>query len=334
MTKGSFILHNLFPFLILLSTNLGATPQDQANVPGAIRVKAERSFGARFGQNVLLIGGIAEDSEGNLFVADKLDCSVKKFGSDGTYMGKYGAYGKGKGEFKGPLDVAIWKDRVAIVDYLSTAVNVISTDLKYVRTVPAPNFVVDIAFDRNGRLYVATATDKPDELLTVYDSLGNFIRPIRSPGMHNNMLLNSMRLAVTPTNNLLAMYQYFNTLEEYDPDGNLVQTYSVPNVPSASPQRPHGADFALPAGELLYDLSCDNRGRIWILSGDFSTNANRDVYILSANGLLLQTLTLPKPAGTVVYTRTDCILVREEKRTVLTRYKVLNGKKDSGRAHE
>jgi hypothetical protein len=318
----------LFPLIGSILIFSQSQMKAQCNATNKVDFKSVLSIGYLFGHELLQVGGAVEDHAGNIYVSDKLDCSVKKFTRTGKFVGKYGRYGKKKGELKGPIDLAIWKDKIAIVDYLSTAVQIIGTDLNYVRTVHAPNFVADIAFDSRGRLYVACASDQKNELLTLFDIEGKAIRNINSLSIRDNIVLNSIQISVTPSDELVVMYQFFNAVELFDSDGKFVQVLTVPYLPTSAEMRSQDAERTLPAGGLLLGVCTDSQSRIWILGGAYSKNPNRDVYILSKGGRPTETMTLPKPVGTIVSARNNHIIVREEKRTRVTKYQLVFDKRE------
>ncbi len=51
--------------------------------------------------------GIAADSFGNVYAADPLNNRIQKFDSWGNFIGKWGSYGSGDGEFDRPNSVAV-----------------------------------------------------------------------------------------------------------------------------------------------------------------------------------------------------------------------------------
>ncbi|RPJ69494.1 MAG: 6-bladed beta-propeller, partial [Alphaproteobacteria bacterium] len=51
--------------------------------------------------------GIAVDSSGNVYVADKNNHRIQKFDSNGTYITKWGSLGNGNGSFNYPEGVAV-----------------------------------------------------------------------------------------------------------------------------------------------------------------------------------------------------------------------------------
>ena len=57
-----------------------------------------------------VIGGIATDAEGNVFVLDRQLSEVKVFSPDGGYLRTIGREGEGPGEFRNPIDMFILPD--------------------------------------------------------------------------------------------------------------------------------------------------------------------------------------------------------------------------------
>jgi tripartite motif-containing protein 71 len=53
------------------------------------------------------LGGITVDSSGNVFVADIHNQRIKKYTNTGTFLGEWGSFGSGNGQFHNPSDVAV-----------------------------------------------------------------------------------------------------------------------------------------------------------------------------------------------------------------------------------
>ncbi len=51
--------------------------------------------------------GVAVDSSGKVYVADKRNHRIQKFDSIGTYITQWGSYGSGDGQFWKPDGVAV-----------------------------------------------------------------------------------------------------------------------------------------------------------------------------------------------------------------------------------
>jgi DNA-binding beta-propeller fold protein YncE len=52
-------------------------------------------------------GGVAEDSAGNVFVADLFNARVVQFTNSGTFVSAFGSLGSGNGQFNAPTGVAV-----------------------------------------------------------------------------------------------------------------------------------------------------------------------------------------------------------------------------------
>lgn len=134
---------------------------------------------AKFGnKNVLSsdIMGIAADAKGNVYAVDKDKNSIIVFNQKGEVVKTIGKKGKGKGDFKDPLDVSIDS---------SGNIYVLDADNKRVQKLDSsgnPLLVfgkekeleepLGIGLARNGNIYVA---DKGLKRIVVYDSTGRLI---------------------------------------------------------------------------------------------------------------------------------------------------------------
>ena len=76
---------------------------------------------------------IAVDSNGFVYVPDKLNSCIQKFTSDGKFVTKWGSYGSGDGEFDGPLSIAVdGNGFVYVVDYWNKRIQKFTSDGQFV----------------------------------------------------------------------------------------------------------------------------------------------------------------------------------------------------------
>ncbi|HEX6752606.1 MAG TPA: 6-bladed beta-propeller [Solirubrobacterales bacterium] len=76
--------------------------------------------------------GIATDSEDNVWIVDSGNNRVVKLDSEGEYLGEFGSYGSGNGEFYGPYGIAIdSNDNAWVVDRYNTRVQVFNSSGEY-----------------------------------------------------------------------------------------------------------------------------------------------------------------------------------------------------------
>jgi len=159
--------------------------------------------------------GIAVDSEGNVYVSDLHAHRVYKFSGEGELLRSWGGLGTAEGKFTGPTGVAISPDgKLYVVDSLGYRVQVFTLDGEFLfkwgsycslyihegagcvdPDGPGPLESGDgqfespwgIAFDPQGRVYVADSANKRIQLFTPKgDFLLKWGRLGRKPGEFDN----------------------------------------------------------------------------------------------------------------------------------------------------
>ena len=102
-----------FTLFILLAITLHPT-LSAANSPDFIQQWGTK--GADSGQ-LHEPHGIAVDSAGNVYVADKFNHRIQKFDGNGTLLTQWGSFGTGDGQFHNPAGVTVDSDdNVYVVD--------------------------------------------------------------------------------------------------------------------------------------------------------------------------------------------------------------------------
>jgi hypothetical protein len=117
------------------------------------------------------------DSDGNIYVSDKLEYTIKKFDRNGNLINKVGKRGQGPGEFRiGPGKIACAGDVIAVVDFTTSIIHLFTKDLKFIKTISAPFAIADITSDESGNIYAVYVNlwgTKPSTEIAVFRKNGD-----------------------------------------------------------------------------------------------------------------------------------------------------------------
>jgi hypothetical protein len=105
------------------------------------------------------------------------------------------------------------------------------------------------------------------------------------------MLMDFTSLEFDSKLNLYLAYNFQDRIEKFSADGKKLWTCRLLEGKKVKKEK-HRNDF-LPVEILYKDLALDSEGRIFVLGGSLSINRSRDVYVLSPEGIILTTFTLP-----------------------------------------
>ena len=183
-----------------------------------------------------IIGGISDmvmDAEGRVFLADDRQHTIWVAESSGTISRRLGREGAGPGELMRPGNVAVFDDRVIVLDTGNHRVTIFSTDGSHLA-----NFRIEpqlppsgLMVDSRGRIAVSYVTDKPH--FTIYDRAGTQISEIGALDTTAGGLLimpmriNFQHVSQTPDDRILyspvKRYEVFRV----DWDGTVLNTYTA-----------------------------------------------------------------------------------------------------------
>jgi sugar lactone lactonase YvrE len=144
--------------------------QDQVLVYDADSFKLKRRIGTGGKKHALTTpgdfarpGGLAVDSDGNLYVADTLNDRVEIFDGDGTFIRTFGKAGDGPGYFSRPKGVAIDSDNhIWVVDGMQDRVQVFNQDAQLLIAFGGHGLlpgmfqgIVEIVIDKQNRVFTS-----------------------------------------------------------------------------------------------------------------------------------------------------------------------------------
>jgi sugar lactone lactonase YvrE len=144
--------------------------QDQVLVYDADSFKLKRRIGTGGKKHALTTpgdfarpGGLAVDSDGNLYVADTLNDRVEIFDGDGTFIRTFGKAGDGPGYFSRPKGVAVDSDNhIWVVDGMQDRVQVFNQDARLLIAFGGHGLlpgmfqgIVGITIDKQNRVFTS-----------------------------------------------------------------------------------------------------------------------------------------------------------------------------------
>lgn len=138
-------------------------PEDPVYGEIIFDLEEDLSIGNESDQNYMFFrtGGIATDSQGNIYIVDGGNHRIQKFRSDGQFLQTIGRKGQGPGEFESPYDV--WLDPEENI-YVSEGrkIQIFNKDGEFIRSVKLLNFVTEFGITDEGNI-LACAFGRSEE---------------------------------------------------------------------------------------------------------------------------------------------------------------------------
>lgn len=130
--------------------------------------------------------GLAFDGQGNLYIVDRGNFRVQKFGPDGEFLMSFGSRGEKNGQFINPRDVAVdQQGNIYVTDLSTYMVQKFSPDGDFLMRFGQAHIdermwlMRGIAIDNSGHIYVV---DGFHARIQVFDMEGNYLLEFGLPG--------------------------------------------------------------------------------------------------------------------------------------------------------
>ena len=107
---------------------------------------------------------IDSDSQGDIYILDHKECTIKKYDANGNHIINIGREGQGPGEFQMPLCLEVsQQDIIYVGDILSRKIEIFNSNGDYLRTLRVTNSVDQISVNPNEKLIAGFRSRKEDE---------------------------------------------------------------------------------------------------------------------------------------------------------------------------
>ncbi|MBP7807093.1 6-bladed beta-propeller, partial [Candidatus Saccharibacteria bacterium] len=176
--------------------------------------------------------GIATDSSGNLFVADRTNNRIQKFNSSGDYVTQWGASGTGNGEFDGIYDVVVdGVGNVYAVDSYNNRIQKFNSDGAYIAqwgTEGSGNGELfdptHIAVDGSDNIYVA---DTGNNRIQKFNSTGTYITKWGASGSGNGQFTNPYGIALDTADNVYVVDSGNSRIQKFNSTGTYITKWGT-----------------------------------------------------------------------------------------------------------
>lgn len=295
-----------------------------------VKMKKILTINSKYDTLLFQVQGISGNTVGELFISDKLDYCVKKFNKNGNYISSRGRRGRGPGEFNlGPANIVFdeTSKNIAVVDHTTNLIYIFNNDLIYQSSILAAAAVSDIEYDNQGRLIVAMPpVGSIAECLQIYDENGKKDLPISVRGLIGNPLLDMFFVDFNKYHNkIIIMFRFKNKIQVYDQTGIFVREFGIPGLPDIAetkilPGQENLFKGGIPQKDMFWDVESNHKGEIFILSGDYSENPQKDIYIADIYGNVKYTITLAESSKFIYLDNENYLLASNGDLTSVVKY--------------
>jgi hypothetical protein len=260
------------------------------------------------------------DSLENIYIADALDYSIKKFDKNGNLIKKTGRKGNGPGEFSDPRMLAINKDHIFLTQQSIPSISVFDTTLRFLYSIPFSAPIFDIHVINANKIILAAPSSNGYGCLTTIDTAGTILanHPIILDGHAG--IMGFFRFSIDAENNYYAAFTFQNTILKLTPDGSTQwKTGLIDNLEQKTREV---GKFMLPQNIYYKDIKLDRRGNIFVLSGQIKKDKGQEIFVLDDAGQLLSSFFLPQQTHLLHMDRYDHLYVRANMGTSLVKYRL------------
>jgi len=258
---------------------------------------------------------LVTDPQGNIYLTDLKDFRLKKFDPQGAFIAKTGARGQGPGEFQSPGKIRYFNGCLFVAEIQNPGIQIFDTDLNYQRRVPVNLPVTD--FQVLDKTTIAAATLNSKNLL-MFDHNGNQVKSL-AYAFNSSFMLNSVSFFYGEDAFYLS-YKWQDIICKISRHGQLIWS-KHPFGGKKSPLKKIG-NIKVPH-QIAYKTICgDNRGRIYVLGGDWAAQPSRNIYVLSSQGRLIGEITLPEATHTFHIDRENQLYTRSAYGTLVKKYRI------------
>ena len=280
------------------------------------------SIGSLDDDDLFMLVGIVADSSKRIYVTDAMDYSIKVFDERGILVKKTGRKGQGPGEFLAPRFIDSSEHFLYVSDQNIFGIQVFDKDLNYKNKIPILIPVSDLKVISDSEIAISTLSMdiRKGRKVFIYNSKGEITREIEYAGKKTPLMMDTVEIQFDPQGYLYLAYCHQDKIEKIDPEGKKIWSKRLLGIKKIKKEKIE--NILLPSGFAYKDIALNSKGHVFVLGGSFSKNPSRDVYVLSSEGKLLTTFTLPDWSHCIYIDGQDYLYSRANEGVTLKKYKV------------
>jgi len=310
-------------FFLLWILFLGLTPISLALDSLKIELDERVAIGSLNDDLLFQWAGVAVDMDGNIFLSDALEYTIKKFDSDGRFLRKTGRKGKGPGEFLAPRYIDCTRDWVYVTDQEMWGIQVFDKDLHFVRHIPLSFPISDMKVMDDDHIALVTVSYETSGKIFIVNGKGKITRSFPYVEENSSFMMDMVDFVPGPNGEFYIAYSFQDKIEKFDAQGSNVWRRHLLQMRKVNKQKFNS--FDIPTEVIFKDVAIDKRGLIYILGGHHSKHRSRDVYVLDGNGDLVASFVLPDPSHCLYIDIHGYLYSRANEGVTLKKYKLIYG---------
>ena len=218
--------------------------------------------------------GIATDSSGNVYVADKGNNRIQKFSSNGTFITKWGESGSAADKFTSPSGIATDSSgNVYVTDTLNNRIQKFSSNGTFItkwgekgKDQSEFSFPYGIATDSSGNVYVA---DTFNNRIQKFSSNGTFITKWGESGSVAGKFSSPYGIAIDSSGNVYVADTKNNRIQKFSSNGTYITKWGEFGKDQS--------EFYSPSG-----IATDSSGNVYV-----ADTKNNRIQKFSSNGTFI-----------------------------------------------
>lgn len=316
MLKKKFLLFTLLLASVLFSYLISSGKELKK-----ISLEEVLSIGRLDDDALFQWAGIVTDSQGNIYVTDSMDYSIKKFDSRGKLVKKEGRKGQGPGEFMAPRFLDCTEKFLYASDQYIPGVQVFDKQLNFKRRISIKKPISDLKILSDFRIAVASLFKDKIASIFIYTAEGELIKKFRYSEEKMPLMMELVSFDFDEDGNLYIAYTFQDRIEKFNKDEKKLWSNKLLKVKIV--KRKKISSYVVPTEVVYKDVALDSSGNLFILGGHLSKNRSRDVYVISPEGKHLTTFTLPDSSHCIYIDKKNFLYSRANEGVTLKKFKML-----------